>query len=320
MLCAASGWAVVDAVLGKSGDLSWTESAGKYIASFPLPPEPIGISGWEQLSPTPRASSEFLSGSLNGTFYTVLDSGDPRQVQTNVWSFDGADNWTAVEGPPYFTNSFRAVGNLVYAGHLYLIGGNFMWNSSTRTNVWRFDGSSWEAIAGLPEARCWPAVTPLGDYLYVLGGAIGGDPTSTSRHRTNVWRFAGESWEQVNGLTDKFVGHRAAAVGTNIYILATGSNVWRFDGENYEKIGYTPTILDNYSGLGAFANQLWYYRGGGSGGTNMWSSYDGITWSQAPAPAATLHRNQFVTHNNHLYIVGGYDGKTNMWRGINIYP
>ena len=89
---------------------------------------------------------------------------------TNVYSFDGA-TVAAVAGLPHAQTwmSPAAAG-----GNGYWAGGS---DSGNMTNVLRFNGTVWTYEAGLPIAMYQTAVGVLGDYIYVVGGAM-----------TNVYR------------------------------------------------------------------------------------------------------------------------------------
>ena len=68
--------------------------------------------------------------------------------------------------------------------------------------------------------------------------------------------------------------------------------------------------------------------GGFDGGykNDVWSSSDGVTWTQESASAAFPVRadHQVVAFNNKLWLIGGYDGsrKNDVWSssdGVNWY-
>ena len=72
-----------------------------------------------------------------------------------------------------------------------------------------------------------------------------------------------------------------------------------------------------------FNNQLWLIGGDHGGPTNdVWSSSDGITWSEQTANASFSARyfHQVVTFNNQLWLIGGDDLTNDVWSssdGIN---
>ena len=67
-------------------------------------------------------------------------------------------------------------------------------------------------------------------------------------------------------------------------------------------------------------DQLWLIGGDdGSRKNDVWSSSDGIAWTQRAASAAFSgrERHRIVAHDNRLWLIGGYDGSdygNDIWR------
>ncbi|MBC7230527.1 MAG: hypothetical protein H5T74_09095 [Actinobacteria bacterium] len=259
-----------------------------------------------------------------------------------IFSYDG-ENWTQeVGGGPGHAaggfgdpNNLSAASMIVYRGQLYV--GTF--NGTTGCEIWRHDGTAWEAVVGggaaVPSGFGSPgnlsasAMATYGLDLYVGTYSWGG---------CEVWAFDGANWTQTVGASPTALigpGFGTACVviesmqvfGTGLY-AGTGSpggcEVWAFDGA-----GWTPQVsADPSAPLGAGfgdANNadvmdMAVYEGSLYAGTSNWNTgcevwaFDGANWSQAvgdqPGPhprsgfgyAGSFMATQLEVYDSRLYV------------------
>ncbi len=137
---------------------------------------------WSQAASMPTNVSSTANGLLNGQ---ILVAGGVRSVETktNVYLFDGSI-WTQTKGLP--TNRGYWAGATL-DGAFYAVGGSFTiqvspYTTTYYTNMYRFDGTNWTEVAGLPVARALHTASVLSNQLYIVGGTDG-------TLRTNVYRY-----------------------------------------------------------------------------------------------------------------------------------
>jgi len=98
----------------------------------------------------------------------------------------------------------------VLGDYLYAAGGGF--GSGAATSAWRYDGTAWSAIAGLPAARYYMATAVWRDRIYALGAM------------NNVYKFAlGQTYSGVSPAFGTLAGGSLVTIrGSN---LGNGSDV-----------------------------------------------------------------------------------------------
>jgi len=157
--------------------------------------------------------------------------------------------------------------------NIWTIGG---YDSTAKTNMYRFDGSTWTEFKGLPAARYASAAVyyNLGggnQYIWVFGGK---DGTGTSK--TNAYRYSvnSDSWTEIAGLPVARNGLAAIAVPGGpmyIYIMGGGTtNVYRY---YYIDHTYTeiPGLQDNVGYPDGAISPVAFYLNGVP--TVMWSPW-----------------------------------------------
>jgi N-acetylneuraminic acid mutarotase len=178
-------------------------------------------------------------------------------------------------------------------GTLYRIGATYTrtaageFVSSGAIQTWRSgdDGVTWTNINAAPSSPLrYFAVAQDDGAAYLTGGTHGGTNLNTSE----VWRFDGTSWVQVNA-NAAFPArrrHASAVAGGALYVVggvASNSN---------------PGLLREAAS--GYLNDVWRSTDGGA------------SWTQMTATALFPERfgHCMVPHDGKLWVIGGYDGLT----------
>jgi hypothetical protein len=215
----------------------------------------------------------------------------------------GANGWTEVTSSAPWAARYGLTGT-VYNGNMWIIGGASGSGSVTNYygDVWESsNGKNWSETTSNASfgARYNPQVVTFANggvtQLYLIGGNEGGIL------KNDVWTSPdGANWTQ---------------------ILANNSAVTK----NNQTTQFCPR--QDFSAI--VFNNLIYVIGGadvtvGSDGLNdVWSSPDGINWTEVLAYAANSSNTQFaprwgaaaVSFNNNLYLVGGHGTPTSTIEG-----
>lgn len=169
---------------------NWTEVAG-----LPVPNESMGVAA--------HGGHLYAVGGMNATA--------GQQYYTNAYRFDGT-SWEEVAGLPVARSSLGAG---TAGGALFAVGGEIWTNSGffpmtiRYTNAYRFDGTGWTEVAGLPRAWSEVGAASLGGAMYVAGGID---------RATNVYRYPAA--DGATGVEPAFGswtgGYEVAISGTNL--------------------------------------------------------------------------------------------------------
>ncbi|MFK5880013.1 MAG: hypothetical protein QM478_11045 [Flavobacteriaceae bacterium] len=165
--------------------------------------------------------------------------------------------------------------------------------------------------------------------LWVIGGADGSN-------KNDVWSSSdGISWTEETANAEFSARNLHQSVSFNNKLWVIGGNddddrkndVW----SSSDGISWTEqTANAGFSARAAhqvvsFNNKLWVIGGKVNGVSNnfqkdVWSSSDGINWTQETANASFSARysHQAVSFNNKLWVIGGYDGsnKNDVWSSV----
>src|ERR1035437_5443770 len=109
-------------------------------------------------------------------------------------------------------------------------------DNNTDTNMYRYDGTNWTELAGLPAARRRLAAGVLSNALYAIGG-------QNSSYFANVYRYNGMSWTEVAGLPAARASLAAGVLNGALYAVGgvdngsqTQTNMYRYDGTNWTEV------------------------------------------------------------------------------------
>ena len=251
----------------------------------------------------------------NGRLYVLGGRGNSSSDRKNdVWYSVDGENWTLVTDTADWEarEKHQAV---AHNGRIYVLGG---YDGNNRlSDVWSSaDGKSWDPVTG---AADWSiredhqAVVHNGR-IYVLGGFDGGDVYNDvwSSVDGNTWIFEG------NAAWDIRYIHQAVSHAGRLYVLGgTGvgeyNDVWSsVDGRSWvREQANNSNFWSQRSGHQSLSRDgLLYVLGGNVGSNNrmndVWSSADGVEWTETPNKAdwSERQRHQAVVFPSPLVLVG----------------
>ena len=238
-----------------------------------------------------------------------LIGGDDVSLKNDVWSSSDGINWVQRTANASFSarKNHQVVSfNDGSGDKLWLIGGN---DGSLKNDVWSSsDGINWvqqTASAAFSARSAHQAVhfnDGSGDKLWVIGG-------SEDRKSNDIWASESAATETNDVWSSSDGIHWLPQTSSAAFSARKGHQVVSFNDGNGEK--------------------LWLIGGDdGERKNDVWSSNDGISWTQQTASAAFSNRtaHQVVNFNNSngnkLWLIGGDDGsfKNDVWSsgdGIN---
>jgi hypothetical protein len=205
---------------------------------------------------------------------------------SEVWNSTDGVHWMLATVAPW--EGRHMAGWVVFLGKLWVIGGDDN-SGHYQPNVWNSsDGVNWSQVtSALPWGdRVLHYVVPFNGRLYVMGGqqlpaALNPIPNPYPTEPVNY----ADVWSSSDGIT-------------------------------WQQVSSMPAALGMICGSVVFNNQLWVIGGGtygddtqGVAGTaynEVWSTPDGVTWTQhmdAPWPARRYHN--VVEFNSGLFVLAG---------------
>ena len=216
--------------------------------------------------------------------------------------------WQEVAGLPktvYYTHG------AVLNGAYYIVGGHV--DTVIQTNVFRFDGTNWTEVAGLPAARRNAAIGTYSNAIYCIAGH-----NSSSDETNTVFKFDGTSWTTVAPLPTSRYSFSAKAYNGYLYAIAGNptprTNVYRYDGAVWEEVAGTPS---NQVNAAATVAGGYLYSAGGYQCENAFR-FDGTNWTDIGAMPDVVNFGSGGTLNDQPYVYGGYDASlartTNVFR------
>lgn len=244
--------------------------------------------------------------------------------------------WYESVAVPGFSGRFWH-GNVIYNGSMWVIAGTT--GAAGLNDVWSSpDGVNWNAAtaaAAFSMRQGLSAVTfgaPAS--MYVIGGF-----DNVAPYQNDVWTSSnGSVWTSLAQTTPYTArqNHTSLVYNNKIWIIG-GRNgggglndVWSSpDGANWTQVlapsGGSPTqFTPRYGHASVVFNNLMWVIGGFDGAfdNDVWSSPDGITWTQVLANGAASP-TQFsgrpglsaLAYNNALWVIAGFDGadRNDVW-------
>ncbi len=234
-----------------------------------------------------------------------------------------AGDWEAVLGRPWSSRLFHQM--TYFNGDYYLSGGS---RGGARGGVWRSaDGDQWDTLvpdeAAPPYSRSGHAQVAFQGKLWILGGYDGGQELNDILSSAD-----GRTWDvETPAPWDPRDSHRALVFDNKIWVLGgvgdTGfyNDVWySADGVSWTE-ATSNALWSPRAAFGALTDATKMYILGGwfddGLGTDfeyndVWSSTDGVTWTQETAAASWSPRSDvgaaFV--NGTMFLAGGYESGT----------
>jgi N-acetylneuraminic acid mutarotase len=293
-------------------------------------------SNWYEITPYAQFAPRYTSGTeFNGQMWIIggessLETPGPS-VSNDIWRSSDGINWTRVVpvGATFPPRVRHAV--VVSDNKLWVIGG---WDelpaiggTGTRFNdVWSSpDGVNWTqqipAGGAIFSPRLGHAAVVYGGKLWVIGGDIDGGGTETVVN--DVWSTAdGTSWVKVSDSAafPAREGHGVAVFNDAMWIVggddANGgrSDVWKStDGVTWSQQASVGTAPRTHHGVAVLNGRMYVVAGaagpyyGATQYNDVWSTADGISWTENTAAAPFPPRGLFAmfVHNNELWLAGG---------------
>lgn len=242
----------------------------------------------------------FVAAALLGVCFPHGCSGLPPNGGTVVWTSRDGTTWDRLPGPTGLENGAvwdmtRTSSGLIAVGYepdpdkpedLYE-------GPATKGAIWTSpDGSTWTAMAGLPEAEQLTKVWTVGSVLYAVGGSQDGLVAWSSQDGT-IWRSIASSDERWIDVADVAGdAERLVAVGSDsdvdgglmgiVYLSDDGATWERTPTQDAFRQAEMQRVL--HTDLGFFA------LGTESGRPDdlpalIWHSPDGSTWTRHDGPA-----------------------------------
>jgi len=299
------------------------------------------LSSFAQFSPRAAATVEFL-----GDMWTVGGFTAESNVSNEIWRNSNGLTWTRVTpvGPVFSPRDGHQA--VVFNGRLWVIGGwdESLINGGTETptnDVWSSaDGIHWiqhNPVGTIFSPRAGHKAAVFNGKLWIVGGG------------TAINTYVNDVWSTVDGVN--WVQETASAAfvpRTDHGVVAFNNLLWLFGGNNGSTLADIWKSTDGVSWtvvrpMGAsfaprlghvvttYNNRMWLI--GGESSTNydtatrfndVWSTIDGITWTQNTAATQFGPRAYpgLVNHNNELWVIGGFNLNPNneVWRstdGVN---
>lgn len=219
----------------------------------------------------------------------------PRICNNEVWSSGDGAEWTLVKPNSFKDSTFDATadwegrhtaGYAVYKDRMWIIGGDVN-QGHYQNDVWSSeDGQDWSlvnpAVPWGPRALHYTVVH--NDRLWVIGGqTMPAFSKSEERFYRDVWTTQdGVEWEQVQP-EEPYWSPRGMIGGSAVH----QGRIWILGGGTYD----TPTTPERN-----------YYN-------DIWSTADGITWTQHTESAAFKPRqyHDVAVWDDRLWLLEGYN-------------
>jgi len=225
-----------------------------------------------------------------------------------------------------------SAGEVTYGGKMWLLGGWFNSYGPFPNDVWcSSDGVKWTLAT--PQAPWVHADLPtslvFNERMWIMGGWYGGrNPDASASNQVwsstdgAEWRCATENagWSPRLGAAGVvFDGKMWILGGVEKYFFgderSLRNDVWSStDGVDWQLVtGHAAWAPRAYHGALAFDGKLWVFGGGNylpayAAHNDVWSSSDGVHWTQVAEKAPWAPRIWFstVVYKEHLWLLGGW--------------
>ena len=216
----------------------------------------------------------------------------------------------------------------VLDGKIYFVGGSLGGTASTFFDlVERYDpeDDTWQISTPMGDAINYLASSVINNYLFVIGGNISGNDSSTVILLDNVT----EAWTTKNNLPISVRASSAVTHLGSIYLVGGYSagnqinNVYKYEMTSDTWV-QKASLLEarDLHNLVSFNGRIWAIGGMNSGGTaNTVESYDHLSDSWQTEKPLNTNRNAPVTWaaNGKIYVGGGTNGSNIVYQSIEVY-
>jgi hypothetical protein len=304
----------VDSVAHLGLEANWWLRRGASV-SPPLRINPTQLDG--------RSSSSAVS--RRGKLWRVGGAPPPWLPDNQVWNSDDGDRWTLVQATPNLPG--RALSAfVVFNDRLWMLGGlsgspffGFTYNNDVWSSA---DGITWrQDVVNAPwPGRSFPSALVFNNRLWVIGGAP--NPLGTNEGGDDAWSSAdGITWVEETHDAPFAKGARAVVLNGRIFTMGGEENgtrrndIWSSaDGRAWRLETAAAQFSPRYASLFASFNGRLIVAAGFDDPTSnrvcndVWSSADGITWTEEAAHAPFSARGDVASavHNGRLFMLHGY--------------
>lgn len=266
-----------------------------------------------------------------------LLGGDTSPSYNDVWSSsDGASWFQVTPNAPWSARMEMAMG--VFSNRMWMLGGSIFSNGAYSAEVWSSpDGTNWTMAAASASfgARYGHVALAFSNKLWVIGGR-----TATSAALKDVWSSPdGIAWTSVttNAAWTARLHHQALVMSNAMWVFGGSDaseatfyhDVYRStDGANWTQVT-NAAAWTNRCKFGATvdtANHLYVLGGQVSTSSSYytndcWVSSDGAVWTRTNTVGVTAgagiwskRQPSAVYLNNRIWVYGGQDGYSDVWR------
>ena len=171
---------------------------------------------------------EVTGASLNGKFYVFggYGGGNPYGVFNFVQEYDPAgDTWSSKTSMPTKRSAAIAA---TYNNEIYVFGGDYFHPVTNKVTSYKVveaynpTSNNWRKVTNMPSVRQLPAVSVVGDKVYVIGGGL--KSTFKAYNTVYAYDFKTNKWK-TSGLTPLptprvfSFGHAAPVLNGKIYLI-----------------------------------------------------------------------------------------------------
>jgi len=251
-------------------------AAGFAPTNLNLPTIPA-ITWVQATNSAPWAGRSYLDAVvLNGRIWVFGGySGNWNNIFTpsDVWSSPDGVNWTEATSTGWPERYGSAA--VVFNGRMWAIGGTVL-NGDYSDSMYSADGVNWTSATNTPWGRReYSAAVVFNGRIWAMGGS-----NFQGNVYNDVWSSGdGTNWTQVTN-------HAAWASRAEFAAVVFNGQMWVMGGYDNSGINNSYDIND------------------------VWSSPDGVNWTQAPKLAPWEARDSFaaLVWNGRMWIMGGEDG------------
>ena len=189
------------------------------------------------------------------------DSAGGLQIEKYV--DEQVNGCVSVSTLPYNFSSGAAV---VLNDEIHILGGG---SSTTQTNHYKYNGTSWESVSTLPYRFYNGSAVVYNNEIHILG-------SGTTGNQTNHYKYNGTSWESVSTLPYSFYNGSAVVYNNEIHIFGSrlydgsvypyAKKYYKFNGSSWIDVRALP--YEFHSGSAVVLNDAVHILGGGGSNYN----------------------------------------------------
>lgn len=211
----------------------------------------------------------------------------------------------------------------IFEGEVWSVGGINAYGNSTSHYLWNSDnGINWATVAtssvpgNFADYRVAHTLTAFNDQLFIIGGE-----NESGITYENFWisSLDGSTWTESIAPFGNISGHSTLVLDDKMFVIAGNSisentEVW----STYDGIEWTEENSNAFPGRagqkGVVFNNIMYVIGGediaGNKLNDIWSSSDGVNWSNINTPFTGRNAHTATVYNNKIWVIGGKDSTT----------